>query len=630
MGKFNNLHVPEHWEQYWSKYPNGYSIMEALIDWVSQVDEMVNNVNDWNLYLDDFVSTFDEKLQETVILIIQGWIDEGFLGEVVRQAINDEVIQARVNFQGIVYDNLKLRLDSTDTAIQMVDDKVLEASIDSNGIVYSSLKERLIAIDNLRTANKLFTVGPEGTHTDLVSAIKSATTLTKTYEKNTIFEIKILTGYIMTQQIVCNSIDLSNIIISSEASEVIIDGTSFSYEIGDEFDKPIFVGLKGAYLPIINTLFRLSKTALGYFHTGIYLETSSSAIVTMGSGIKNPTGYGIRASDNSKVTARGSIFTGAGLRGAMISQGSTMNAPFIDLSFAKGRNTFRAYRNASASLEGSNLSNGQGDSNVRISESSHVDLQFSDISNNALGINLQVFGASTVYASGCDLTNAGTTAVEVSNGSSVSVDKGANLSNAGSRGIDCYTGSTVTADDSIINSTSGEAIRVSSSGVVSFGSGIVTDCLSGFSLLAELGGIIHASSAKVSGGSNSFVARNGGSIIGGSMKADGSVIGFNAYNQGNINAPSASAINCSSKGVQASTGSTVNVTNGTFTGAGTNGIHAYRGSDIKAYGSNCRKGSIDSDSDIVCTTGSTLVAVSSIGGTNMLVNTLTGEGIIYR
>src|SRR5699024_5327712 len=43
---FKHLHVPEGWEQYWSKYPNGYSILEALINWTSQVNSMVDRVND--------------------------------------------------------------------------------------------------------------------------------------------------------------------------------------------------------------------------------------------------------------------------------------------------------------------------------------------------------------------------------------------------------------------------------------------------------------------------------------------------------------------------------------------------------------------------------------------------------
>jgi hypothetical protein len=66
MGKFNYLNVPDQWNQYFTKYPQGYTILEALLNWVQQVDDMVDNVNDWNTYLDNFVKTFDTDLQEQV------------------------------------------------------------------------------------------------------------------------------------------------------------------------------------------------------------------------------------------------------------------------------------------------------------------------------------------------------------------------------------------------------------------------------------------------------------------------------------------------------------------------------------------------------------------------------------
>jgi hypothetical protein len=57
--KFSHLNVPSHWRHEWSKYPEGYTILEALLNWVQQVDNMADNINDWNNYLDHFTKTVD-------------------------------------------------------------------------------------------------------------------------------------------------------------------------------------------------------------------------------------------------------------------------------------------------------------------------------------------------------------------------------------------------------------------------------------------------------------------------------------------------------------------------------------------------------------------------------------------
>lgn len=89
--KFNHLNVPDSWRHYWTKYPEGYTILEALISWVSQVDDMTDNMNKWNDYLDGFVAEFDTELQNTVTTILQEWNASGFLGEVIDEAIQTKL-----------------------------------------------------------------------------------------------------------------------------------------------------------------------------------------------------------------------------------------------------------------------------------------------------------------------------------------------------------------------------------------------------------------------------------------------------------------------------------------------------------------------------------------------------------
>ena len=96
--KFNHLNVPEHWQHYWSRYPEGYTILEALISWVSQVDDMVDNQNalnetvkDYQVGLDDFIERFDSRLQEEVTKTLNEWQVSGFLDVVIDEALQTEM-----------------------------------------------------------------------------------------------------------------------------------------------------------------------------------------------------------------------------------------------------------------------------------------------------------------------------------------------------------------------------------------------------------------------------------------------------------------------------------------------------------------------------------------------------------
>lgn len=92
--KFNHLNVPDQWQHYWTKYPEGLTILEALISWVSQVDDMVDNQNKLNANveqfrkeIDDFVGRFDERLQDEVTHTLKDWQSSGFLDVVISTAL---------------------------------------------------------------------------------------------------------------------------------------------------------------------------------------------------------------------------------------------------------------------------------------------------------------------------------------------------------------------------------------------------------------------------------------------------------------------------------------------------------------------------------------------------------------
>ncbi len=97
--RFNKLDAPYQWKEEFTKYPHGYTIFEALCKWTKQVDDMVDNINNWNDYLDNFVENFEFELQEEVQSTIEKWQNEGLLDVIIESALNTEL------------DNVKTQVD---------------------------------------------------------------------------------------------------------------------------------------------------------------------------------------------------------------------------------------------------------------------------------------------------------------------------------------------------------------------------------------------------------------------------------------------------------------------------------------------------------------------------------------
>lgn len=96
---FDKLKIPEAWKEYYSKYPNGLSILEALISWASQVDSMVDVMNNWTSYLDNFVQQFEFDLQVKVTETLNEWYTSGFLATIITAAIGNqfETLETQLN-----------------------------------------------------------------------------------------------------------------------------------------------------------------------------------------------------------------------------------------------------------------------------------------------------------------------------------------------------------------------------------------------------------------------------------------------------------------------------------------------------------------------------------------------------
>ena len=109
MAKFNKLDVPHQWKDEFTKYPHGYTIFEALCKWVKQVDNMVDNINNWNTYLDNFVESFEFELQEEVQSTIERWQSEGLLDDIIGSVLTTELDNVKEAVDTLTADNSNIK-----------------------------------------------------------------------------------------------------------------------------------------------------------------------------------------------------------------------------------------------------------------------------------------------------------------------------------------------------------------------------------------------------------------------------------------------------------------------------------------------------------------------------------------
>ena len=133
MAKFNKLDVPSQWRDEFTKYPHGYTIFEALCKWVKQVDNMVDNINNWNDYLDGFVDSFDSRLQHEVQSTIIKWQSEGLLDDIIASVLNTEL------------DSVKSQLADNMHQIENIDANILSLQTDKADITYVDILTASIA-----------------------------------------------------------------------------------------------------------------------------------------------------------------------------------------------------------------------------------------------------------------------------------------------------------------------------------------------------------------------------------------------------------------------------------------------------------------------------------------------------
>lgn len=420
MVRFKHLKVPDHWQQYWTKYPEGYTILEALIDWVSQVDKMVDSQNNlldsveqFRVEIDDFIGQFDQNLQQKVVSVLEEWQHSGFLEIVISEALQTQIddVEERVNN--------KVDLQT----------EVLLVNVPSD-------------FDTLQSAIDV---------------------LSRKYAPNrTAFIINIEAGHKLTNGLIVENGDYGNFIIKSEDSVVELDSnyTGAIYEdpgAHSDIEDFLVIGVN-ARMPVLDCLIDMgNKGSVGYYAT-----KSSSGEVTEGSGVINAPFVGIEAR-TSTISAQGTITSGSRY-GYRAQQGGVL---FAQESIAED-----CIETAVLASRGStiNFASGSGRFSLGagiIAQRSKVICMHANVSDTE-GIAIQSSGASSISASSCIVSRSGR-AFQAQGGSVI--DATGAVANRCDRGLLATRGSTIIADNGEVNNCRGTALYALNNSKITFNKG---------------------------------------------------------------------------------------------------------------------------------------------------------------
>ena len=252
MKKFTHLHVPETWKHYWTKYPEGYTILESLLSWVSQVDSMVTNINDWNEYLYEFVEKYDKRLQTVVVAILNEMLDNGDLADV----INNEVFNMKANQEDLeeLDSRITSQLNETETHINSIEINVkyppypLEGVKDDNKENAQPKLQAMLDYLNAQGGGTLFF--PKGTY--LIENINAEYGL-KVYRR-----IKLKGAGMSNTTIRANS--NMNALIGSDIECDYFETENIQIDANNQANHALSLFKKySPYLSIVNTLFNKAK-----------------------------------------------------------------------------------------------------------------------------------------------------------------------------------------------------------------------------------------------------------------------------------------------------------------------------------------------------------------------------------
>lgn len=306
-----------------------------------------------------------------------------------------------------------VKLDNGDTVKSTALANTVNPNIDMTGWANTSDQRNV-------NSDITVTVGMDGQYQSISKALIYLSKLKKVfYESDFAATILLKSGFIASEQININSLDLSWIDIASEDAEVVVSRAALTQKVGRWYS---FMRCKSGSIPSIKTLFSMDNTGTATERVGIYL-INSSAYIEAAAGFKNAGERNVDCTQGSTLDAESGIFTGAGQ---------------VSIRPAHSSKAFLQYANVSGSRFG--ISCGGG------AVVTAPDL----IADNCLETAIEVQGGASLQISTASVQNAGGIALYASKNCIIDAS-GANLSGAGAEGLFADKGARVDVSNAIIN-----------------------------------------------------------------------------------------------------------------------------------------------------------------------------------
>lgn len=211
--------------------------------------------------------------------------------------------------------------------------------------------------------------------------------------------IRLLPGFVMEENVVVESLDLSWITITGVDEETtIIRGAIPTAGWVSGIGRSAFMVHNGGFLPIINQLFYMTDDSGDPATNGILAYKNSRAIINSGCGVRNAGYNGLTAYYNSIILANNTNFQSSGHYGIFAAYDSIVNAENADASSA-GYHGIYAFGGSIINAANANASNVVGGSRCGV-------FAFNGSIINASNVNATNAGYASIRASGGSIVNA--------------------------------------------------------------------------------------------------------------------------------------------------------------------------------------------------------------------------------
>lgn len=366
----------------------------------------------------------------------------------------------------------------------------------------------------------VITVGPSGDYNSINEALEHASLYYPRYKKEGLMvEIRLLSGFVMKEQVLIENIDLGYIIITSEDDEVTISRQHLTkhfaeqpsnltdetnYQDPDEvhvFNVPAFGANNNATLPIINVLFNMDDTGDYEGRNAFSVANNSRIYIMPYKGCINAGENGIYVTQGSWAVAYRANFDNAGrnlthedatghLSGALCFRGSWMN--------------LRQATVTNASRDG-----------IYLGSSSVVDAWGADFSG-AGRHGIFCYSNGRINASEATITNCGVNSVYGKGNAHIEVGFDyknlPDLSGAGENGILAKDNAIINANHAIIKNCGLRGVRATRGSIINVYNASITNNGSE-GIYASSGSRVNCVNADVSGNTGVDIRIDGGSIV---------------------------------------------------------------------------------------------------------------------